>query len=140
MTDTWDGIGSSMLPSIPPGSRLHLEPVDGGRASIGVGEVVVYLGPGGEFIAHRVVGLERGPDGPVLVTRGDNQEHCERVPSSAAAFRVVRVTRGRISYATDGPAGRALARLAVRGGLPWRAFRRIATRTLRAMARLAPGP
>jgi hypothetical protein len=124
-----------MIPSIPPGSRLDLAAVEGRPDAVGVGEVAVYLGSNGEFVAHRVVAIEHGPAGRVLVTRGDNQDRCERVPASAVAFRVLRVTRGRISYATAGPVGRALARLAVRGGLPWRAFRRLATRTLRLVAR-----
>ncbi len=131
----WDGIGSSMLPSIPPGSRLQLEPIDGRPESLAKGDVVVYLGSDGEFIAHRVVGIENGPDGRVLVARGDNQDRGDRVPATAVAFKVLRVTRGRISYSTDGPAGRIVARLAVRGGLPWRVTRRFVMRLLRAMAR-----
>jgi hypothetical protein len=134
MTETWSGIGTSMLPSIPPGSRLELEPVGGKEGSLAVGEVVVYLGPDGGFIAHRVVALEDGPEGLVLVTRGDNQSHAERVPKSAAAFRVLRVTRGPFSYSTDGPFGRAVARLALGGGLPWRVLRGVATRLRRLAA------
>ena len=131
----WDGIGSSMLPSIPPGSRLDLEPVGGRSESLAIGDVVVYLGSDSEFIAHRVVGIEDGPEGCVLVTRGDNQDRDDRVPASAAAFKVLRVSRGRITYSTDGPIGKTVARLAVRGGLSWRAFRRIATRALRLTSR-----
>jgi len=136
MTDSWSGIGSSMIPAIPPGSRLDLEAVEGRPDAVGVGDVAVYLGNCGGFVAHRVLAIEHGPAGRVLVTRGDNQDHDDRVPASAVAFKVLRVTRGRISYSTGGPAGRALARLAVRGGLPWALTRRALTRLLRGIQRV----
>jgi hypothetical protein len=134
MSDTWDGIGTSMLPSIPPGSRLDLEPVSGRPGTARVGDVVVYLDTDGDFVAHRVIAIEDDPGGRVLVTRGDNQDRSERVPASAVAFKVLRVARGPLSYSTTGPAGRLVARLALEGGPTWRVLRKLSKVLLAAVS------
>ena len=60
--------GTSMLSSIWPGDILEVRRES--AAAISPGEVVLYARNGG-FAAHRVIEKVSGPEGPLLVTRGD---------------------------------------------------------------------
>jgi len=111
--------GLSMLPSILPGSKLAIRAVDGDH--VRPGDVLCYPTDRVSVTAHRVVDIERDAAGKVFVTRGDAQGGGERVPESAAAFRVTRVCYGPLSYRTDGSIGRITARMALRGAPLWRA-------------------
>lgn len=104
--------GGSMWPFIPSGSRLEVRRVPAGE--IREGDVVCYLGGAGGTVAHRVVGREGGGDSAVFLARGDaSSGDAERVPAGAVLYVVSRVVHPLVSYDTDGPAGRALARVAL---------------------------
>lgn len=108
-------LGSSMFPFVPSGSTLELAAL---RDEARVGDIVAYVGRSG-VIAHRVVAVDRTGAHPRYELRGDAQDFSEAVDQQALAYRVTRVTYGRVSYATSGWVGRGLARLAVRRGARW---------------------
>jgi ribosomal protein S18 acetylase RimI-like enzyme len=62
--------GSSMLPFIRDNDTVELEPIN--RSPV-LGDVVLALGPDGQYLLHRIVGIKG--DGYFL--RGDAQRHCE---------------------------------------------------------------
>ena len=95
--------GSSMLPSIPPGSEVWVTRAD--PAGIRCGDVVAYPGPRGTMVMHRVVQIRRESTGTTLVVRGDGQSQPEELSASAVAYRAVRVGLGPVSYGTDGTVG-----------------------------------
>ena len=70
-----------------------------------------------------MIRIRREGSGFAFDTRGDAQERLETVPSHAVFYRVDRVEHPRIRYDTRGPLGRLIARLALRGGLPWAALK-----------------
>jgi signal peptidase I len=87
---TWiDTHGISMLPGIPPGSRLL---VDLGRRPARVGEVIVFR-RGGELIAHRLVTRRHAPEGLLLVAKGDNEPLADRPVPADAILGVVRAVQ-----------------------------------------------
>ena len=120
-----------MLPSILPGSEVTAILTDARR--VRRGDVIWYPGEHNKMILHRVVRIREDEQGIWFVVRGDAQTWSEEIPSSAVACRAVRVKYGPLSYTTDGIVGNAIARLAVRRGMVWRAAIRVA----RASARLA---
>ena len=85
--------GSSMHPTIREGEAITVAPAR--LAGIRRGDVILYRSARG-VIAHRVAGVERGPDGaPVFVPRGDASATCdEPVGESAVLGAVVSVERG----------------------------------------------
>jgi hypothetical protein len=100
-------IGTSMLPSMLPGSELNVELAL--KRLIRTGDVVCFLGSRGELFAHRVV-VTAGTDVPqVLQVKGDAQACIEVVPSSAVAYVVTRVEHPLLSYDTASPLGRFFA-------------------------------
>jgi hypothetical protein len=106
--------GSSMLPAILPGSRLHV--VSAKPEALISGDVVCYVGQGAVVVAHRVVRGLMGSAGDGLVVKGDSQSQEETLPASAVMYRVLRVERGLLSYETDGIVGRTFAHLALSNG------------------------
>lgn len=60
--------GTSMVPSILPGSLISVQSAD--ISEISSGEVVLYSREG-RFFAHRVVARTRIDEQPALITRGD---------------------------------------------------------------------
>ncbi len=123
--------GSSMFPFVPAGSTLELRART--ERAVRVGDIVCYPGPHGEVIAHRVLACDHATHTErVWITRGDALDAMERIPESAIGWVVERVSRGRFGYRTDGLLGRALARIAVRRGLAYRASARAARIAVRA--------
>ena len=106
------GVGGSMHPFIPPGSRLLVAPVIFPNR-IRKGDVVGFIGEGGSVTAHRVTRTSTVHGRLVLWTRGDAQEIEECIPEEALCYVVRRVARGPIAYRTGGAAGRLLARIAL---------------------------
>ncbi len=129
--------GSSMLPSMPPGSEVSVVCVD--PRSIRCGDVVGYPGRGGTMILHRVVEIRRDDGETTIVVRGDSQSQAEELPARAIAYRAVRVRIGPVSYGTDGLAGGIVRELAMQRGLPWRVATRAARLALGLIARATPG-
>ena len=123
-------VGTSMLPAIWPGSRLHVRAADG---AVRCGDVVVYPDHGDKLVAHRVIGIAERDGATTLTVCGDLARDAVELPLHAAAYVVERVERGPLGYDTGGPVGRALARLALHNGLAWKGAR-IGARVLRRVA------
>ena len=85
--------GSSMHPTIREGEAITVAPAR--PAAIRRGDVILYRSARG-VIAHRVAGVERGPDGAlVFIPRGDaSQSRDDPVEEGAILGRVVTVERG----------------------------------------------
>ena len=107
----WTATGGSMTPFVLAGSRLQVERVP--ISEVRKGDVVCYIGEDGASIAHRVTRKVREGTGFVLRTRGDAQRVEEQVPGEAVMSVVRRVEHRLFSYDTDGPIGRAIARIAL---------------------------
>ncbi|HET6339915.1 MAG TPA: histidine kinase dimerization/phospho-acceptor domain-containing protein [Polyangiales bacterium] len=118
METIW-ALGGSMFPFVPSNSLLYVTPPD--RGSIRPGDIVCYPGVR-HVIAHRVAGVEVGPQGRVFVTRGDAAGSDERVPENAVAYVVTRVEHGWFAYDADGWFGRFLASAALHRGVGFRTF------------------
>jgi signal peptidase I len=80
--------GSSMHPTLQSGWRVYVRTAAGG--DLRPGEIAVFRTEHG-LTVHRLVWIERGEGGPVLVFRGDYNRLRERVPASAVLARVVAV-------------------------------------------------
>ncbi|HYV84909.1 MAG TPA: S24 family peptidase [Patescibacteria group bacterium] len=80
--------GSSMHPTLQTGWGVHLEPSDG--TDLRPGDIAVFRTEH-NLTVHRLVWIESGPVGPVLVFRGDYNRLRERVPPQAVVARVVAV-------------------------------------------------
>jgi hypothetical protein len=80
-------MGTSMLPAIPPGSLVQVEPVD--ARLLRRGDVVLTDGAG-RLIAHRIEEVRRHGAGPsTFVLRGDNLPDRDLpVPEAALLGRV----------------------------------------------------
>jgi len=111
--------GSSMHPTIREGEAITVAPAR--PAAIRRGDVILYRFARG-VIAHRVAGVERGPDGaPAFVPRGDaSVSRDEPVEGSAVLGRVTAVERDGRTLNPASTRARALA-----------AVRAIAARLLR---------
>ena len=106
------GVGASMHPFVPPGSRLLVEPAlfpD----RIRKGDVVCFIGENGSVTAHRVTRITTTHGRRVLWTRGDAQDTEERIPEDALCYVVRRVALGPVAYRTGSPTGRLIARIAL---------------------------
>jgi hypothetical protein len=101
--------GRSMLPLVPPGSRIRVSAV--APDAVRPGDIVVLLGP--RLICHRVLAC----DGQQVQTRGDNCTTADRaMPLSAVLGRVEAVQRGGEWYKVDTPFWRRVGRLVARVG------------------------
>ena len=68
---TYVVVSGSMAPTIPVGAIIVLRPA---RAEqLRVGDIITFQRPDrpGELVTHRIVGVEEGPGGRGLVTKGD---------------------------------------------------------------------
>jgi uncharacterized protein (UPF0248 family) len=124
--------GGSMVPFILPGSRLRVQRVPVER--IQKGDVVCYIGEGRLAVAHRVVSVAEVGGRTTLSTRGDAQSGEERVPAEAVLSVVRRVEHRLFSYDTDGPVGRAFARIALGENRTAVAAKTLCTISFRALA------
>ena len=104
-------VGGSMSPFILSGSRLFVEHVEPG--CIRVGDVVCFIGDGGQGVTHRVLQIADSSDGKVLHVRGDAQTQSETVPETAVLYVVKRVSHRRLAYDLDGPLGKLFARISL---------------------------
>jgi len=76
-------MGTSMLPAIPPGSMVVVEPVE--AHLLEKGDVVLSNGAG-RLIAHRIEAVHADRRGVLkFVLRGDNLPHCD-LPVTASAI------------------------------------------------------
>jgi len=112
-------MGTSMVPAIPPGSLVQIEPID--PALLRPGEIVLTNG-NGRLIAHRIERIHTGARGGLsFVLRGDNVPHSDRpVGGRAVLGRVVCLV------ANDNWASAAWATLLYRFGEARRALARAA--------------
>lgn len=84
--------GTSMAPAIRSGDRIEIEAVRLG--GLVPGDVAVYRGDHGQLVAHRVVRIPGGEDGPCFVARADAPGAAlETVAESALVGRIRRVKR-----------------------------------------------
>ncbi len=120
-------VGSSMIPSIFPGSTLHVRKINPG--SVKVGDILCYPESNQRMEAHRVVRAKKGLKGLVFITKGDAQDHTREIQASAAAYVVVRVENRFLSYNIEGLVGDTVTHLALREGLLWRGTRLVALAT-----------
>jgi signal peptidase I len=114
--------GRSMLPAIHDGDHAlvsHGCVLDGGCAGVGPGDVIVFR-HGGTLIAHRVLRIERGDDGPTFITKGDNAPRLDP-PLSADEIvgRVLAIERSGRHTSLDTTTWRILGRLIAAGTLAW---------------------
>lgn len=79
--------GTSMCPFLHPGDTVYLAPVE---EKPEVGDVLLFRRPGGAYILHRVVGLEK--DGRLRLL-GDSQLVQEVIPPDWIRGKVIRVRR-----------------------------------------------
>lgn len=76
-------MGTSMLPTIPPGSVVVVEPVE--AHALTRGDIVLSNGSG-RLIAHRIEAVQADRRGVLkFLLRGDNLPHCD-LPVTAAAI------------------------------------------------------
>jgi len=80
--------GTSMHPTLQMGWRVILEPATG--ADLRPGEIAVFRTEH-HLTVHRLVWIETGPDGTMLVFRGDYNRVRERVAPEAVLARAVAV-------------------------------------------------
>jgi hypothetical protein len=80
--------GSSMHPTLQMGWGVYLKPVEG--TGLRPGDIAVFRTEH-NLTVHRLVWIEEGPEGPILVFRGDYNRLRERVSPSAVVARVVAV-------------------------------------------------
>jgi len=80
--------GISMHPTLQMGWWVYVEPLRDG--DLKPGEIAVFRGER-YLTVHRLVWIERHPEGDILVFRGDYNRLRERVPRSAVLGRVVAV-------------------------------------------------
>jgi signal peptidase I len=80
--------GSSMHPTLQMGWGIYLKPVEG--TDLRPGDIAVFRTEH-NLTVHRLVWIETGPTGPILVFRGDYNRLRERVPPSAVVARVVAI-------------------------------------------------
>jgi signal peptidase I len=108
--------GRSMLPAIHDGDHAL---VSHGCAGVRPGDVIVFR-HGGTLIAHRVLRIECGDDGPTFVTKGDNAPQLDP-PLSADEIvgRVLAIERGGRHTSLDTTTWRILGRLIAAGTLAW---------------------
>ena len=80
--------GTSMHPTLQMGWWIYVEPV--GDEDLKPGAIAVFRGE--HFLTvHRLIWIERRPEGRQLVFQGDYSRLRERVPASAVLGRVVAV-------------------------------------------------
>ena len=80
--------GTSMHPTLQMGWWIYLEPARGD--DLRPGDIAVFLTQH-HLTVHRLVWIERRPEGSVLVFRGDYNRLRERVPPEAVLAKVVAV-------------------------------------------------
>jgi signal peptidase I len=80
--------GTSMHPTLQMGWRVHVQPARG--EDLRPGEIAVFRGDH-HLTIHRLVWIERGPSGTMLVFRGDYNRVRERVPPGAVLGRAIAV-------------------------------------------------
>ena len=108
-----DTVGFSMVPALWPGDRVELVLPD----VVSTGDVVAFVGEGGQRLAHRVVG-RCSRSGDYLIAGDANRGPDAPVPRKAIIGVVVRVRRRFFGRWHTVPQG------LWRGRLPWRPARR----------------
>jgi hypothetical protein len=101
--------GTSMLPFIPPGSRVEVERLP--PENVKVGDVVCYIDESAWALTHRVVNVENRADGILFRVRGDAQADCREVTSASVVYVVRRVRYGWFSYGCDEGIGQIISRI-----------------------------
>ena len=107
-----EATGSSMLPSIRQGTSLL---VDFGARRVGLGEIAIFP-LGRTIVAHRVVRLRPGPDGDLLLCKGDARLEFDPPVPAREVLGAVRALRHDESGAAEtavcsGPRAVRLARI-----------------------------
>jgi hypothetical protein len=106
--------GGSMAPLVRDGDVVLVRPVDSG--SIRVGDVLLCLTPGCPsrgVVLHRLVRREAGPQGVRFTVQGDRLARPDgTIPAAQVCGRVAAIERAGTRIQVDGPAMRALGRLA----------------------------
>jgi hypothetical protein len=116
----WTGVGGSMLPTILPGSRLHLAPRERTDVHVAEGDVVCFLDGSRRFVSHRVVAIVREGGERRLMISGDRSACPEAIDEAAIVGVVTRVEHPLLSYGTHGAIGSWISRSAVRRTVPFR--------------------
>ena len=80
--------GTSMHPTLQMGWRVHVQPARG--EELRPGEIAVFRGEH-HLVIHRLVWIEKGPQGTLLVFRGDYNRVRERVAPEAVLGRAIAV-------------------------------------------------
>jgi signal peptidase I len=76
--------GTSMHPTLQMGWRVHVQPAKG--LDLRPGEIAVFRGEH-HLVIHRLVWIEKGPQGTMLVFRGDYNRVRERIAPEAVLGR-----------------------------------------------------
>lgn len=104
--------GGSMWPLVRDGDVLLVLPAD--PAAVHTGDVVLCGNRPGRVVAHRVICVEGGPNGPLFTVQGDALAQPDgKIPPAQLYGRVVAIERGAARIAMDRPAMKLLGRAAV---------------------------
>jgi signal peptidase I len=108
--------GHSMLPAIQDSDHAL---VSHGCAGVRPGDVIVFRHEG-TLIAHRVLRIERGDDGPTFVTKGDNVPRFDpHFSAGEIVGRVLAIERNGRTMSLDTAAWRLSGWLITVGTLVW---------------------
>src|SRR5262245_14259393 len=77
-----------MHPTLQMGWRVHVQPARG--EDLRPGEIAVFRGEH-HLVIHRLVWIERGPEGTMLVFRGDYNRVRERISPAAVLGRAIAI-------------------------------------------------
>lgn len=135
LSATFDVVSTSMLPTIPPDSAVHVAPA---MEEPRVGDLLVFR-QSDYVVVHRFLGRARTTDGrPCLRTRGDGARSLDPpVDPSAVLGRVTALRRGGQWWSMDGSPARLYAWAVARHLLFWAAVLAL-FRSPRAPAQGAP--
>ena len=119
--------GTSMHPTLQMGWRVHVQPARG--EDLRPGEIAVFRGEH-HLTIHRLVWIERGPAGTMLVFRGDYNRVRERVSPEAVLGR---------AFAIEAPSSRrTIGRVETLGSDVLAGFYRLVWIVSRPLAPLLP--
>ncbi|MBN2529100.1 MAG: S24/S26 family peptidase [Deltaproteobacteria bacterium] len=104
--------GASMLPFIPPGSRLKVISVEN-VDRLCVGDVVCFIDETGGGTAHRVVGFENSGGRKSFILKGDAAWQTEEVAADSIVFQILEIRWRWLHYRCESLVGKSVAQLAL---------------------------
>ncbi len=132
--------GTSMHPFIESGDILVIEPVN--DTGVNIGDVVFYRRFDGTLTAHRLVKVDYGKDGTVLITKGDSLDYTDPpIQPGQVLGKVIRVEKDGHCVRLDSGINRVVNRTWARiSPMSWwlRPIARPAWRLIRNLCKINP--